>query len=423
MLGGAKFCEGIKEKIQMFFQLKKWVRNYEKDYLLLLLSLFVLPFSFDLFKIIMTLGFFFSIVLIWKNKNLEMCLNLIDFLILLFLGWSFFVTLLSTSGSIGMFVHSGLIPILFYFWISQRDFNEKEKFLVLQVFWLGAATVAIVGIWEVVAGIGEVDSEWVDSARFPLLMNRMSGPLKNPNLLAGYLSMVIAFWSGYRLYRPTNRDGIIGSIGLIVLALCLLLTYSRGAWLSLFSILFAIGILARRGRYLLFGLVSLVAVVILSEPSVAERVRSIFHPHLESSSALRIAIWDSTLYIIRDYWFTGIGWGAFPFVYPAYDYFLGANQTTIYHAHNLFLQFLAEVGVIGFLIWTTITGIVLWNLWKKINQHNALALGLCASLGVVLFCGLTDDLLYNPQLMTFFWFLIGLAQINERNRLEIEGIE
>ena len=109
----------------MFFQLKKWVRNYEKDYLLLLLSLFVLPFSFDLFKIIMTLGFFFSIVLIWKNKNLEMCLNLIDFLILLFLGWSFFVTLLSTSGSIGMFVHSGLIPILFYFWISQRDLNEK----------------------------------------------------------------------------------------------------------------------------------------------------------------------------------------------------------------------------------------------------------------------------------------------------------
>ena len=119
----------------------------------------------------------------------------------------------------------------------------------------------------------------------------------------------------------------------------------------------------------------------------------------------------------------GVGWGAFPAVYPAYDYFLGTNQTIIYHAHNLFLQLLAEVGVVGFLIWMTIALSVLWRLWKKINQHNAMALGLCAALGVVLFCGLTDDLLYNPQIMTFFWFLIGLAQINERNTSEIEGIE
>ena len=407
----------------MFFQLKEWVRNYERDYLFLLLSLFILPFSFDLFKICLAMGFFFSILFVWKEKKLTVRFNSIDCLVFLFLAWSFFVTLISTNGSIGMFVHSGFIPILFYFWFSQRDLNEKEKFLILQIFWLSAAMVSAVGIWEVVAGSGEVDSEWVDNARFPLLMSRMSGPLKNPNLLAGYLSMVIAFWSGYRLYRPTNRDGIIGSVGLVVLVVCLLLTYSRGAWLSLFIVLFAIGILARRGRYLLLGLVSLVAIVVLSEPSVAERVNSIFHPHLESSSALRIAIWDSTSYIIRDHWFSGIGWGAFPAVYPAYDYFLGTNQTIIYHAHNLFLQLLAEVGVVGFLIWMTIALSVLWRLWKKINQHNAMALGLCAALGVVLFCGLTDDLLYNPQIMTFFWFLIGLAQINERNTLEIEGIE
>ena len=407
----------------MFFQLKEWVRNYERDYLFLLLSLFILPFSFDLFKICLAMGFFFSILFVWKEKKLTARFNSIDCLVFLFFGWSFFVTLISTNGSIGMFVHSGFIPILFYFWFSQRDLNEKEKFLILQIFWLGAAMVSAVGIWEVVAGSGEVDSEWVDNARFPLLMSRMSGPLKNPNLLAGYLSMVIAFWSGYRLYRPTNRDGIIGSVGLVVLVVCLLLTYSRGAWLSLFIVLFAIGILARRGRYLLLGLVSLVAIVVLSEPSVAERVNSIFHPHLESSSALRIAIWDSTSYIIRDHWFNGIGWGAFPAVYPAYDYFLGTNQTIIYHAHNLFLQLLAEVGMVGFLIWMTIALIVLWRLWKKINQHDAMALGLCAALGVVLFCGLTDDLLYNPQLMTFFWFLIGLAQINERNISEIEGIE
>ena len=373
-------------------------------------ALFVLPLSFSAFEIILTIAVFFQIVSVWKKGQWVFSITTFDGLVLAFLSWGLLSTVLSPHSSLLLFTFSSGLPICFYFLVSRQNMSEENRKFLLQMFWFGAAAVAVCGLWEVYSGAAGIKEDWVDFEKFPVLLTRMAGPLKNPNLLAGYLSIVIAFWSGYRLYRPKNRDGILGTFGLLLLVACLLLTYSRGAWLSLFIVLIALGVWARRAKYLICGLICLAGLIMLTEPSIMDRIGSIWSPTSESSSAMRLAIWDSTLYIIKDYPIFGIGWGSFPHIYPAYDYFLGPEQTIIYHAHNLYLHLAAEVGIVGLLLWLSVVGCCLRELWQRICKRDPLAFAISAALGVVLLGGLTDDWLFNSQIAGFFWFLIGLSR-------------
>ena len=394
--------------------MKNWL-NRQRDLskgaaLALAGALFLLPLSFSAFEIAITISIFLQIALLCQKGKWSFSISLFDVLVLAFFGWSLLSTLLSPTSSILLFVFSNGLPICFYFLISRQNMNEEKRKIFLQMFWLGAATVAILGIWEVYSGAAGIKEDWVDFEKFPILLMRMAGPLKNPNLLAGYLAIIIAFWSGYRLYRPHSRDSIFGMFGLVLLLACFFLTYSRGAWLSLFIVLVALGAWARKGKYLILALFSLIGVVILAEPSVMERISSIWNPQSESSSAMRLAIWDSTLYMIRDYPVFGIGWGSFPHIYPAYDYFLGDEKPIIYHAHNLYLHLAAETGIVGLLLWLGIVGICFKDMWRRMQKHEPMAFGICSALGVVLLGGLTDNWLFNSQIAGFFWFLIGLSQ-------------
>lgn len=373
-------------------------------------TLFLLPLSEKGFLLGLTFCCFFTVLSIWHKKSVWIRLTKVDTIILIWLLWSSLSLRLSENGSLGHFILTALLPVFLYFFISRRKRTIENERILLQSLWLGAGVVAIWGLWQVLSG-DAMQGDWVDQGQFSILLIRMYGPLYNPNLLAGYLTMVIAFWTGYRIYRSRTRDGMIGIAGLILLGVCLLLTYSRGAWLSLSAVLLGLGGFGKKkGRYLLWGFIGLCGVILLTDTSITERLTSVFSPTSESSSALRLAIWDSSLYIIKDYPIFGIGWGAFPEIYPLYDYFLGENKTIIFHTHNLYLQLIVETGIIGFLIWLTIIGLTLQTLWGEIKKENPMAMGLSCAILTGLFGGLTDVWFYNPQIAAFFWLLIGWSQ-------------
>ena len=374
-------------------------------------TLFLLPLSEKGFVLGLTFCCFFAVLSIWQKKSVLIRLTKVDTIILLWLLWSSFSLWLSEHGSLGHFILTALLPVFLYFFISRRKRTIENERILLQSLWLGAGAVAIWGLWQVFSGNAFMQGDWVDQGQFSILLIRMYGPLYNPNLLAGYLAMVMAFWTGYRVYRSRTRDGMIGIAGLGLLGICLLLTYSRGAWLSLSAVLLGLGGFGRKkGRYLLWGFVGLCGVILLTDSSITERLTSVFNPTGESSSALRLAIWHSSLYIIGDYPIFGIGWGAFPKIYPLYDYFLGENKITIFHAHNLYLQLIVETGIVGFLIWTAIIGLTLQTLWSQIKKEDPMSMGLACAILTGLLGGLTDVWLYNPQIAAFFWLLIGWSQ-------------
>ena len=50
----------------------------------------------------------------------------------------------------------------------------------------------------------------------------------------------------------------------------------------------------------------------------------------------------------------GIGWNTFYLVYPEYNYYIQGPNVLMYHAHNLYLNMLAEIGIPGLISFITV---------------------------------------------------------------------
>lgn len=136
----------------------------------------------------------------------------------------------------------------------------------------------------------------------------------------------------------------------------------------------------------------------------------------DTSSTLRFALWESTLAMIRDFPWTGIGWGAYRLVYHDYDFFVQDRSVVIYHAHNLYLNIAAEVGLPGLLVFLLLAGghvYLVLSAFKGAGcaAQRACAIGLCAALFGVLIGGVTDYVLFNMELASLFWLLNALIVV------------
>ena len=212
---------------------------------------------------------------------------------------------------------------------------------------IGASTIFVVicGYFQYIFGVDIADMKWIDGEAFPELRKRIFSTLENPNVLAGYLDVMICIALGILAKFGDRRQKILLVVAIVLMAACLAMTYSRGAFLTLAIILFIYGVIQDWRILILFT--ALIALLFLGDTTFFERIISIFTETLDSSEGLRIGIWVSTIPMIADHPFTGVGWGAFKFIYPQYNYYLADPSITIYHAHNLYLNTAAEIGIVG----------------------------------------------------------------------------
>lgn len=235
--------------------------------------------------------------------------------------------------------------ILTYILIGQNIRTpEQIKFFVKAIC---ASTIFVVlcGYFQYIFGVDIADMKWIDGEAFPELRKRIFSTLENPNVLAGYLDVIICIALGILAKFGDKKQKILLVVAIVLMAACLAMTYSRGAFLTLAIILFIYGVIQDWRILILFTV--LIALLFFGDTNFSNRILSIFTETLDSSEGLRIGIWVSTISMIADHPFAGIGWGAFKFIYPQYNYYLADTSITIYHAHNLYLNTAAEVGIVG----------------------------------------------------------------------------
>ena len=177
------------------------------------------------------------------------------------------------------------------------------------------------------------------------MRNRVFSTLENPNVLAGYLNVMICLALGLLAKFGTHKQKFILLAAIIIFVMCLTMTYSRGAFLAIAAIFVIYGILYDWRILTMFALGT--AILLYSDITFLERILAVFTGKWDSSSGMRIGVWVSTIAMIADHPFIGIGWGAYKFIYPQYNYYLIDTTQTIYHAHNLYLQTAVEVGIAG----------------------------------------------------------------------------
>lgn len=231
-----------------------------------------------------------------------------------------------------------------YFIVGQNVRSTADLRSVLVAGALSAMIVVIYGYYQFAFGIDVTAMRWVDGNAFPELRKRIFSTWENPNILAGYLDICICLAFGLFVHGGTKAKRVLLGVALLAFVLCLCMTYARGALLVMTGILAGYGIL-HDWRVLVICLL-IGGVLLAVDPLLYERLASVF-TKVDTSTEMRFAFWESTLQMIQDHPFLGIGWGAYYMVYPAYDFYMGGADIRIVHAHNIYLNYMAEIGIPG----------------------------------------------------------------------------
>ena len=303
----------------------------------------------------------------------------------------------------------GRYILIYYLVINNLNTLEQMKRLIWSIM-ASAVIVTCYGFYQYVHGVDISAFQWVDGDQFPELKVRIFSTLQNPNLLAGFLVVVMSLAVGIGLHTENIQGKVLLFVLVAVLGICLVLTYSRGAWLSVVAVTALCGRLYNRKVLWVFLVIPVLA--LFCHDGVMERLLSIFNP-TDTSSTLRIALWESTIAMILDKPLLGIGWGSYWLVYPDYDFFLNNPAATIVHAHNMYLHIAAEIGIPGLMVFLAI----IYGHTRKAIQvlaqtQNAWVAGVmlgtvAAVLGLAV-NGFTDYIMFNVQMSMLFWLLNAL---------------
>jgi len=299
----------------------------------------------------------------------------------------------------------GRYILLYYLVINNLHSLDQLKRLIWTM--LGSALlVTVYGFYQYIHGVDISMTEWVDDGQFPELKTRVFSTLENPNLLAGFLMVIMSISTGLALHDTKTKNRTLLVSFVVLLGICLVFTYSRGAWLSILAVIIAYGFLY--SRKILWFLLIVPLALLLAQDSLMERILSIANP-TDTSSTLRLALWESTVAMIIDKPLLGIGWGAYWLVYPEYDFFLQDAETKIFHAHNMYLNIAAEIGIPGVLVFLAVMIGHIRKAFIAMQSPNrwvaGLMLGIVTAMVGLAVNGFTDYILFNIQLSMLFWLL------------------
>ena len=374
------------------------------------------------------------------ERDFHLCRMPYDAPALLFLVISFLSVFIAPDVSFSLYNFSHLVPIYVstYLLVGQTVRTSREVQRVVIAMALSATLVILYGFYQFIFGIDISTMKWVDGAAFPELSKRVFSTWENPNILAGYLDIVVCLALGLAVGLSGWRRGLALTILVLALA-CLGMTYARGASLVIAVILAGYGIL--RDWRVLLGVVVIGAGILFFDPVLSDRLLSIF-TRIDTSSEMRVAFWESTVAMIMDHPFLGIGWGMYFMVYPEYDFYLQGAPVQIVHAHNMYLNYAAEIGIPGALafFWFFFGSLLLafrlprktppwadvlaaheheWHAvadvrealmaWRSKKFVEGFALGIGLAMLSVALNGITDHLLFNIPSSMLLWMLAAMA--------------
>lgn len=288
--------------------------------------------------------------------------------------------------------------------LSTKDMPAIEKMLkILSVFGFALAFFAILqsGAWN-----GKIYwfREITGSSPF--------GPFVNRNHYAGLVGMLIPLTLGLAFTRKSKeKQMLFGFFGLIM-SVSLFLSLSRAGIISFFAGIGSLSLflswnkIRSRKRWavaVFLFVLSLYLLYIGIDPLIERFYKT------DVTHEARTAVWGNTLSAFKDFYLTGSGLGTFVNVFPLYS--PEAVESLYDHAHNDYLEYLLEAGVIGFalLIFFFISFIrcVVAGSWS--GKAGILKISMLSSLATIAVHSAFDFNLHVPSNALMFSAILGMS--------------
>lgn len=288
----------------------------------------------------------------------------------------------------------------------------RELTYALRVRWLAIMPILSIAIIQAFIAIGQ------QSAGMPV-----TGTYLNRNHLAGLIEMSIPFailmpvaLIRFAGFRPAARYALAAVLFVVPVILSLTLGYSasRAGYVSCAVSLAVCTLLAIKGvrHGLLIGAAISAALVItfaaLAPENLMGRFEGLFS---EEQMGDRPLIWRESLDLVRAYPLFGCGFGGYEF---AFRKFQVSRQDFVYDfAHNDYIQFLAELGIIGVSIVAVAIIFIVTRAVRKCTLNapdGVLAIAATGAVSAILFHSFSDFNLYIPANAIVLAWILGIAE-------------
>ncbi len=236
--------------------------------------------------------------------------------------------------------------------------------------------------------------------------NRASATFNNPNVLAEYLAMAVPLVGYYGFSRPRTKASLWMRGCLFLAIFGAVVSFSRGAYISLLSMLLLI--LSLNFKRPTPFVLCLVAVIALVPEAVMSRFLSIGSTATDEAITERFEVWDIAVQTIINRPLFGLGAGVSNF----WDYLSNAGIGAP-HSHNLILQLLVEGGFIFLFLMCTLATKMLQNSLELTNRRShGRGLGFVLIMFVISFIvyGMVDYPFLSPKLVGHFLMIVGVAE-------------
>lgn len=274
---------------------------------------------------------------------------------------------------------SNATTYLILFVVAHQTLERKDIPVLLRVTVIAGGLVSLYGILEYLSLIPDIMPS----------TGRPSATFAFRNLAADYLVASVPLAGVLWIASTSTADRLTGSIGGALMAVFLIYTRARGAWVGLFcATLLVLGVWAWSNRHGLWGMghyltrpaiasgicgLCLVGVLAGQREGFSERHLQRFDDKKDSAvTALtsitkpggdrgRWKMWGHTLEMVAAHPHVGVGLGNWEYIYPQYDPgdTVSPTQQPV-RPHNEWLRILAELGIVGFAIRIWLLGTVVY---------------------------------------------------------------
>jgi len=327
-----------------------------------------------------------------------------------------------------------LLPALYYALLRLVHLDEGAMWRVVDGWALGGLGVALVGLVQYALGRNVVVAEGG--------LPRLQSVYFSPNNVGLYLGRIWPLLVAVALCRLPEPRRALYALALVPVTLALVLSFSRGALLlGLPAALLVMG--WRAGGRVRWAAVALVVIGALALIPLLRLPRFAAMFDLEQGSTFfRLELWRSSLTMIRQHPWFGVGPGNFPAAYRTRYILPGAwQEPNLEHPHNVYLDHWTRLGVLGLLagvalqvtFWRAYAGapshssrlaspslaragptprrrsIARWCAW--VPRGSVLPLGLAGSVAALLVHGLVDNTIFFPDLALAYFLTLALIHL------------
>ncbi|MDD5772929.1 MAG: tetratricopeptide repeat protein [bacterium] len=347
------------------------------------------------------LGVFFAILFIFvlwviklvEENDLKLIRTPLDYLVLLYLLYSFISFLFSDSkSSAWVNLYQLFLPIILFFAAmnnleGQKKIDRLAMFLVLTGF--------LAGLYGFFQFVGYDVSQWAN-------MDRIFSTFGNAILFAGYIIFIFPVALTVILQEEKKWILYLFYIFTFILFFDMIVTQTRGGWLGFLAMAASFVYLHIKYGFFkdkkinwkkivpagtvicvaLFGLVFWKWDILLS---------------ILTRPTARYFVWQGTVRMAISRFLFGYGIGSFPLVFPNFRTsgllsMHPVDKNFVRHAHNEFLEIWAELGIVGLILFLAIIWLI-YHLSMVLIKENKEKRS--QFLTIALISGIAGDLVFN----------------------------